>query len=196
MESREICKEEKKDFLNDSSFTENIEEINDIFQNISSQSFNFKFEQEKKEKEKLSSIFENNYFEEADLDEIYDVLHEINQAITIDLNTANKKDYYNNKTHAHSEQNTNIINDDHSNECQEILSILKKPLSNKDVRNIKFFDTPFKPLLKPKKVSMVGKVLCDKTSYNTVNANTQSSSQEKNNNNNNSNNNNLLINGN
>ena len=35
---------------------------------------------------------------------------------------------------------------------------IKKPLSNKNVRNLNNYDSPFKPLLEPKKVSLVGKV--------------------------------------
>ena len=162
MDNKEICKEEKINIGNDSSFEENFAELNDIFENKSSPSLNYKNEEEKKsgkENEKSHNIFENKYFEEADLDEIYDVLYEINQAVTIDVNTINKDNFYHNKNNSKSEQNLNIKNDDeHFNECQEIISILKKPLSNKDVRNGKFYDSPFKPLLKPKKVSLVGKV--------------------------------------
>ena len=63
-------------------------------------------------------------------------------------------------------QNTKTIKNEHFNECQEILSILKKPLSNKNIRNINVYDTPFKPLLKPKKISMVGKILFDSQNEN------------------------------
>ena len=42
--------------------------------------------------------------------------------------------------------------------CQEILGILKMPLSDK---NIRYGISPFKPLLKPKKISLIGKVFYD-----------------------------------
>ena len=43
-------------------------------------------------------------------------------------------------------------------QCREILEILKYPLSDKNIRN---GISPFKPLLKPKKISLIGKVLSD-----------------------------------
>ena len=51
----------------------------------------------------------------------------------------------------------NIINEDHSKECKEILSILWKPLSDKNIRNLRIYDTAFIPLLKHRKVSLVRK---------------------------------------
>ena len=70
------------------------------------------------------------------------------------------------------------------NECQEILNILKKPLSDK---NLRFYNSPFKPLLKPRKISMVGKILCGIP--NDENDNTKNTSQNSSNcNNDNSNN--------
>ena len=186
MEKKEICKDEKIIIGNDSSFEENFEEINDIFENKLSPSLNFKNEEEKKnikENEKSQNIFENKFLEEADLDEIYDFLNEINQAVTIDVNTIDKKSFYLNNKNSKSEQNLNIKNEDHSNEFKEILLILKKPLSNKDIRNGKFYDSPFKPLLKPKKVSLVGKVL-----YGNPSDDISTKCSSKDNNNSNSNN--------
>ena len=49
---------------------------------------------------------------------------------------------------------------DNYKECQEILNILKKPLSEKNVR---FYRSPFKPLEKPRKISMVGKIIFNDT---------------------------------
>ena len=169
MENIEISKYEKNMQHIDSSFEEDIHEINDIFKNKSSQNFDFNFNEEKImiEKENSQNIFNNKIFEENDLSEIYDFLNEINKAENIDLNTLNKEENYNNnKKYAYSQHNSNIINDDHFNECQEILSILKKPLSNKNLRNRNINDTPFKPLLKPKKVSLEGKILCYTPSEN------------------------------
>ena len=55
--------------------------------------------------------------------------------------------------------NQNETKDDKS--FQEILDILKKP---KNDNKVGVFDSPFKPLLKPKKISMEGRVLYN--SYN------------------------------
>ena len=59
--------------------------------------------------------------------------------------------------------------------CQEILEILRYPKSHKNIRGV---ISPFKPLLQPKKISMVGKVFYNsayydenKTSENTTNIN-------------------------
>ena len=59
--------------------------------------------------------------------------------------------------------------------CQEILEILRYPKSHKNRRGV---ISPFKPLLQPKKISMVGKVFYNsayydenKTSENTTNIN-------------------------
>ena len=67
--------------------------------------------------------------------EIKSILSDLNKNIEIDIIENENKNY---------------------NECQEILNILKKPLSDK---NLRFYNSPFKPLLKPRKISMVGKVL-------------------------------------
>jgi len=156
--------EKKEDETNqlqiDSSFDEeDIKEISDNFKNKSNHFFNFDAEKEK-------NINYNKYFEENDINEIFDVLNEINQAITIDTYSINKKEFIEHNKQNCNDENTNIMfNDEHFNACQEILSILKKPLSNKDIRNKNKYnseyDTPFKPLLKPKKVSLVGKVFYD-----------------------------------
>ena len=50
--------------------------------------------------------------------------------------------------------------------CREILEILRYPLSQKNVRGV---ISPFKPLLQPKKVSMVGKVFYNSTTENDEN---------------------------
>ena len=50
--------------------------------------------------------------------------------------------------------------------CREILEILRYPLSQKNVRGV---ISPFKPLLQPKKVSMVGKVYYNSTTDNDEN---------------------------
>ena len=145
------------------SFEKDIKEINNSFENKSPNNFDFKFEPENKiteEQPQSQNIPENKNSDEADLDEIYDVLNEMGKAITIELNELNLNPYLNKRKHSFSfhNKNNNINNNENFNECQEILSILKKPLSNKNVRNLDNYDSPFKPLLEPKKVSLVGKV--------------------------------------
>ena len=159
MEKKEICKEEEiHEFGNESSFEEDIGDINDIFESKFTQDFNLHFEKEKENSnDKIEKLFENKYFEEADLDEIYNILKEIDKAVTIDINTKTKKDYYKNKKYSMNIPTKNTINEDHSKECKEILSILRKPLSDKNIRNLRIYDTPFIPLLKPRKVSLVRK---------------------------------------
>jgi hypothetical protein len=188
MDIKEICKEDIIAVGNDSSFEEDIGEINDIFQKKSPKDFNLHLENEKNSSnDKIENIFENKYFEEAEMDEIYNVLNEINQAVTIDVNSTTKKDYY--RSNSMDEPKINVIKENHSKECKEILSILRKPSSNKNVRNLKMYDTPFKPLLKPKKISLVGKIICG---FPADDINTQCSSKDNNNSNND---NNLLIEG-
>lgn len=156
MEKRE---EEGNQIQIDSSFDEeDIKELNDNFKTKLNDCFNFDAEKEKN--------ISNKYFEEIDINEIFDVLNEINQAVTIDTDTINKNEFIEQKKQVCNDENTNIIfNDEHFNACQEILSILKKPSSNKNIRIRNIYnsqnDTPFKPLLKPKKVSLVGKVFYD-----------------------------------
>ena len=50
--------------------------------------------------------------------------------------------------------------------CREILEILRYPINKKNVRGV---ISPFKPLLQPKKVSMVGKVFYNSTTDNDEN---------------------------
>ena len=154
-------------YIEHNSFEKDIKEINNSFENESLNNFNFIFEPEFKIIEgqpQSPNIVENKNSDEADLDEIYDVVNEINKAITIELNELNLNPYFNTRKHSFSfrnknKNNNNINNNENFNECQEILSILKKPLSNKNIRNLDNYDNLFKPLLKPKKVSLIGKVL-------------------------------------
>ena len=67
--------------------------------------------------------------------ELKSIINELNKIIEIKIEKENENKNY--------------------KECQEILNILRKPLSNK---NFRFNISPFKPLLKPIKISMVGKV--------------------------------------
>ena len=125
---------------NNSSFENDINEI-DIFENKFDNNLDFKTEIEKPLLDKSKENIEEN-----DLNEINDILKQMDNSISINLNYS-----YNNIKIKNN-------NESHEKECNEILSILKRPFSNKDVRYLNK-DTPFKPLIKPKKVSMIGKVL-------------------------------------
>ena len=67
--------------------------------------------------------------------------------------------------------------------CQEILEILRYPKSDKNLRGV---ISPFKPLIQPKKISMVGKVFYNsayydenKTRENTMNINSNNNIENK-----------------
>ena len=127
-----------------------------------------------------NNIFSKKLFEKANISEIYDLLKVMNQPVTIDVNKIGKKDYYYSdiKNRAHSIENKQniLIEDQHSKECQEILHVLQMPLNDK-----KEDDIPFKPLLKPKKISLVGKVIID--TYNTKNYSSEYNNENENSNN-------------
>ena len=147
----------KSNFLEHSSFEKDINTMENNFRIKSFDDFDFKFESENKSFEKENqNIFENK-LEEAELDEINEVLNEINKAITFEINEDNINNYNINRNHSFIKQNPNN-NNDNNKECEEILSILQKPLSNKNIRNRNKYDTPFKTLLKQKKISLEGKV--------------------------------------
>ena len=115
----------------------------------------------------------------------------INSNLSFDNNFENKdklliKDFIDDKNEDNLEiktilsdldKNINLKEKENKNfkECQEILNILKKPLSDK---NIRFYNSPFKPLLKPRKISMVGRVFYDipNDENNTNSVTTQNSS--------------------
>ena len=108
----------------------------------------------------------------------------INSNLSFDNNFENKdklliKDFIDDKNEDNLDKNININIKEKENknfkECQEILNILKKPLSDK---NIRFYNSPFKPLLKPRKISMVGRVFYDipNDENNTNSVTTQNSS--------------------
>ena len=135
-----------------------------IYKNSSYLNFDSKNEQKNKliDEEKVGKIiFSKKMFEKSNIDEIFDLLKVKNQPVTIEENQICKNDYYNpnKKKRAQSIENRKILShneDEHSKECQEILNILQMPLNEK-----KDDDIPFKPLLKPKKISLVGKVIID-----------------------------------
>ena len=101
----------------------------------------------------LSNIILENENEKIVKNEINDFEEdnkEENSVFETILNDLNKNIEINLKEH----ENENNINQP----CQEILDILTYPLSDKNIRN---GISPFKPMLKPKKISLIGKVLSD-----------------------------------
>lgn len=123
--------------------TEDLEErnrsiINDENFENKNEVFDYNFEEEKNN-DRLKESF-SNFNEEKEEKEIENILRDLNKAIQIDINPNN-------------------FNNEHYNECQEILSILQKPICKK-CHNRKHL-TYYKPLTKPKKINMIGKVLID-----------------------------------
>lgn len=108
--------------------------------------FNFSFENEKQN----TLNFISNFVDEKEIENEIDknleedskeencifksILDDLNKNIEINIKENNNKDF------------------------QEILDILKYPHSDKNIRDR---ISPFKPLLRPKKISMIGKVLSD-----------------------------------
>ena len=101
----------------------------------------------------LSNIIlenENEKIVENEINDFEEDNKEENSVFETILNDLNKNIEINLKEH----ENENSINQP----CQEILDILTYPLSDKNIRN---GISPFKPMLKPKKISLIGKVLSD-----------------------------------
>ena len=115
---------------------------NNFKKNKSKNNFDFKLEKENKIIEKYKYIT----LEENEINEINIILKELNKAKDININKTilEKKENY-----------------EHEKECKEIISILKKPIFSKISNFHNSINTPFKPLLKPKKISLIGKVLYD-----------------------------------
>ena len=115
---------------------------------------------------------ENEKIENAEPNDFEDDNKEENSVFEAILNDLNKNIEINIKELENENKNYR--------ECQEILEILKYTLSDKNVRN---GISPFKPLLKPKKVSLIGKVLCDiHIDNNSHNNSTENTSSNVNNN--------------
>ena len=115
---------------------------------------------------------ENGKIENAEPNDFEDDNKEENSVFEAILNDLNKNIEINIKELENENKNYR--------ECQEILEILKYPLSDKNIRN---GISPFKPLLKPKKVSLIGKVLCDiHIDNNSHNNSTENTSSNVNNN--------------
>ena len=148
-------------FNKTSRCNEKIDFENNFILNVSFEKKNFKDEIY----DKYISIKKMDFLDDKNEEnnEIKSILSDLDKNIEINIKENENKNY---------------------NECQEILNILKKPLSDK---NLRFYNSPFKPLLKPRKISMVGKILCGIP--NDENDNTKNTSQNSSNcNNDNSNN--------
>ena len=148
-------------FNKTSRCNEKIDFENNFILNVSFEKKNFKDEIF----DKYISIKKMDFLDDKNEEnnEIKSILSDLDKNIEINIKENENKNY---------------------NECQEILNILKKPLSDK---NLRFYNSPFKPLLKPRKISMVGKILCGIP--NDENDNTKNTSQNSSNcNNENSNN--------
>ena len=144
---KKICEDEKNNFIVNKKI--NIE-INNIYNgNISLDTcFCYKDNYYKKNSDKDIIFINKNDF-------IVDDKDEVNNDILSILSDLNKNIEFNIQENENKNKN--------SKECQEIINILNNPLNNiKNSKNNKNLCSPFKPLLKPKKISMAGKII-----YNT-----------------------------
>ena len=146
---KKICEDEKKNSIVNNKINS---EINNIYNgNISLDTcFCYKDNYDIKNSDKDIIFINKNDFISDDKDEDYNdilsILSDLNK--NIELNIKEDENKYKNKN---------------SKECQEIINILKNPLNNiKNIKNNTNLCSPFKPLLKPKKISMAGKII-----YNT-----------------------------
>ena len=147
---KEIQNTKNSNFKNNINNEESLTEKN----NYNLNEFNYSFENKKEinDNNNVINFFSNIILEKesenkndndiADFDE--DNKEENNEFRTI-LDDLNKN----------IEINVKEIENENYKECQEILEILKYPRSDKNIRG---GISPFKPLLKPKKISLVGKV--------------------------------------
>lgn len=130
--------------LNNDSFESGLENVNNFFK--SSSLDNLKLYYSKKENPFESDFY--NFQEESQ--EIENIVKELDEAILLDIDTYTS----------------------HSNECEEILNILKKPIHKKNRHN---GNNLFKPLRQPKKISLRGRVLSDTPSNETQSSSGQNS---------------------
>ena len=108
----------------------NLHEHNSFEQYINYKKTNLNFGSKNNlmEKEKSQNVFINKYLEEADLNEIYNLLYEINSSISMNVYKKKNKNCCNNLRSCSCENKHLTHNKQHSNELNEILYILKKPL--------------------------------------------------------------------
>ena len=119
--------------------------------------FNISFEDDDKSNKYLKYFLSNEDIFDKDID-IY--LENINDEKE-EINSISEE--FNQKYKINAEKNENC-----ENYIEELLNILKKPLTYK---NIRFYNSPFKPLLKPKNVSMEGKIIYKSNNINEISCN-------------------------
>ena len=116
---------------------------NDSFENINI--FNISFNDGDKNDIYLKDFISNdNFFEEEKEDHCENKLDKKEKINTISEQFTKKKE----TNKEFTKNNKKFI--------KEILDILRKPLS---IKNSSFYESPFKPLFKPKKISMDGKII-------------------------------------
>ena len=130
----------KKIYLNKGDIISQNDDLENIFID-SNLSFDRYFSSNKiflkKDDIKDNDIKKIDYIEDKNEEycELKSIINELNKIIEIKVEKENENKNY--------------------KECQEIINILRKPLRNK---NASLNISPFKPLLKPIKISMIGKV--------------------------------------
>ena len=136
----------KNNINNEESLTEK--------KNYNLNEFNYSFENKKEVNDNNNVI---NYFSNIILEKESENKNDNDIA---DFDEDNKEENNEFKTilddlNKNIEINVKELENENYKECQEILEILKYPRSDKNIRG---GISPFKPLLKPKKISLVGKV--------------------------------------
>ena len=136
----------KNNINNEESLTEK--------KNYNLNEFNYSFENKKEINDNNNVI---NYFSNIILEKESENKNDNDIA---DFDEDNKEENIEFKTilddlNKNIEINVKELENENYKECQEILEILKYPRSDKNIRG---GISPFKPLLKPKKISLVGKV--------------------------------------
>ena len=137
-----------------------MEKLNKI-KSIKSATADSSFEEEANEtKLDLNLEFDSEtpkkYFEDFNLDEIYNFIKELDKSEYIDMNLIFKKEK---ETSFLPNENNDNNDNNNFNECKEILNIV----CNKK--------TPFKPLKEPKKVNLKGKVFINDEKDNVIRIN-------------------------
>ena len=111
--------------------------------------FNISFDDDDKSNKYLTDFLSNKSMLDKNLEKDIDNICEEKEVVnSIDFNKNNE---------IKKEKNEN-----YKNAIEEILNILKKPIT----KNIILYNSPFKPLLKPKIISMEGKIKIFKSNYN------------------------------
>ena len=147
---KEIQNIKNSNIINNTINEENLAEK----KNYNLNEFNYSFENKKEVNDNNNVI---NYFSNIILEKESENKNDNDIA---DFDEDNKEENNEFKTilddlNKNIEINVKELENENYKECQEILEILKYPRSDKNIRG---GISPFKPLLKPKKISLVGKV--------------------------------------